>query len=251
MQRLSRVATLTARSTLLSLTGSDDESLKADEGIVSELVDCFIFNSSCSLFVSVLPSEKAKRLVREKRLTFSYQVGVHGLENSYRYLASLVLARLIGDVVDSIARANCTGETLTWTDDGCVKSYVGTTEALPISVKYSDENGAPLADEDSADKLGAPVWTESIWGVGGIRGRVFLEPSMMREVMIIVSGILVALAFAVLMYFIDLRSDILFNAVTPKLPAVKEPALTQHESTGVNSDATGTTLTGMTSTQGF
>ena len=52
---LGRVATLTARSVLRLTTGSDEgvDTLVADQEILADLVDCFIYDTNCTLFKSV------------------------------------------------------------------------------------------------------------------------------------------------------------------------------------------------------
>ena len=52
--------------------------------------------------------------LHDKKLAFSYYVGVMRSSNMYRQLSQLVLAYFIGNSDSSVAQANCTGQLYNW-----------------------------------------------------------------------------------------------------------------------------------------
>jgi len=210
---LGRVATLTARSVLRLTTGQDDEQLEADAAVVEDLVQCFIYDTNCTLFKSVLSSQSNVNSLNDKKLFFSYYVGVLRSSNMYRHISSLILAKFTGDFDHSIAKANCTGETLTWMlNDGnssCVRAYVSTTEASSPAVSNIGDNLLFEFDDEKAKD--SAVWTESVWSPNTLTARVFLIPSTSRQVSILLIGIVEFIFFLILMGFVSKRSHILFN----------------------------------------
>ena len=196
VKRLRKVATLTASAIYYQIQKkkpSKPQVHKADEQIVAQLVDCFIFDSNCSLFRDVVPDARNERNIREKKQDFTYFVGIHGHTNAYRFLATLILAHFIGeDVTRSsissknkdkyISRANCTGETLFWSlkKETCVRAYVGTTDALSPAAMDDDSYRKKYHRERNRDPAAAEVWAESVWEK--VEVRIFLVPSIAREV---------------------------------------------------------------------
>jgi len=209
---LTKVATLAARSVLKAATGSDDVELEADKDIVEELVDCYVFDTNCTLFKKVATDTHSVNLLNKKQYEFTFYVSVLRATNTYRFFTSLILAFFLGDKVE-VAKANCTGETHAWMmqggEGGCVRAYVGTTEASSPAISPIEANLLYSVDAEKA-KYSA-VWTESVWSQNTLTARIFLIPSTTRQAVILTIGLLEFILCLVLFYFVDKRSHILFN----------------------------------------
>jgi len=223
---LGHVATLTARSVLKLTTGQDDDKLEADSGIVEDLVECFIYDTNCTLFKSVLSSQDNVKSINDKKLFFSYYVGVLRSRNMYRQISSLILAKFTGDIDPTVSKANCTGELNIWMlldgNASCVRAYVGTTEAASPAIDNLADNFLFSFDDEKAKD--SAVWTESVWSPNTLTARIFLIPSMSRQITILLIGIIEFIVFMVLMSFVSKRSDILFNIDTATQEVLTEAA---------------------------
>ncbi|XP_033114468.1 nicastrin-like [Anneissia japonica] len=216
-EKLNDVATAVANA--LYVEAVDNASvvyqLEANINITSQLIYCFLYRPTCSLFQSVVDEENVASL---SKIPYQFYIGVHPTEAHRSPFASLVqklLASFIPlDINNKIKSEDCKNaegsELFDYTymqgpdrKGTCVKSATGFTVAVSPAF-VTDVDGFPQWKSEYYS-----TWTESAWQT--YTARLFLKPSRQQESLIFSLGMIVILISFPLVYIINLKSETLFS----------------------------------------
>ncbi|XP_022667749.1 nicastrin-like isoform X2 [Varroa jacobsoni] len=214
-----RVIVEKASNTIFRLAGSNnDESVKVNQTLIEDLLECFLVNASCSLFRSVV-NEQSKVLLRKEPLQL--YVGVGGVHIQTQ-IAYLVLASVSGEVVENITDM----KSCKLKKDGSEWSFewmfgpAPTKEQPGICVRHRVLLQAAVSpyfenpdNDDENDYAKYSTWTESVWSAS--RLELFVQASRRCELVAILSGIVILVVSSVLTFLVYRQADVIFEQASP------------------------------------
>ncbi|CAI9737672.1 nicastrin-like isoform X1 [Octopus vulgaris] len=214
---LTNISTVLAQTLFELGTGQKGSHIKANSSIVAELLYCYIRNSSCSIFHSVITSDYVKSF--EKFPEMNLYTGVRGNTSPLTLITEKLLAYFLGDKLNVTDRKSCTKQS-----NGIVKAnWMQGRDRQGLCViapTYLTDAISPAFIIDDYDWLSGKysTWTESIWDNDAMSVRVFLVPSNKLQAVTLFLGVLILCLSMVIVYFLNNRAEVIFPT-TSAFPA--------------------------------
>nr|XP_050847580.1 nicastrin [Vespula vulgaris] len=201
---LTKVAVTLAEVLYYNVTGHDasrTENLTWVEDLISEMLSCYLESANCNLFyASNSPG------IRLPNIILPLYVGIDRLPNTITILTARLFSFLTGENILDINESECYARNLEW-----INGYDLTGVCLNSTVNYSIAASPAFIINNYDMKSGIyPTWTESIWQT--INLRMFLKASAATERLSMILGSIVTSVSFLLVWFINVKADILFNS---------------------------------------
>ncbi|XP_043290145.1 nicastrin [Venturia canescens] len=174
--------------------------IKPVQDRVAEMLSCYLVSANCSLFrAAISPGSKLADQV------LSLYVGVTRSPNVATSLTGQLLVSLTGIKLPNMTASECSENRFSWMGGSnftglCINSTVNYTAAVSPAFIINDY------DMKSGQYS---TWTESVWSLLSVR--MFLKPSPATERLSIILGSTVASLSFLIVWFINSRSDMLFE----------------------------------------
>ncbi|XP_076277528.1 nicastrin [Lasioglossum baleicum] len=169
------------------------------ENHISQMLYCYLKSAKCKLFLAASPP--GAKLINQ---VLPLYVGVHKVLNTATTLTGQLLAFLTRQELN-LNETACYEKHLIW-----MAGYNCTGICINSTVNYSAAMSPAFIIDGYNMKLKTySTWTESIWETLSVR--MFLKPSEATQRLSIILGSVVAGMSFIVVWFIESRSDILFN----------------------------------------
>ncbi|XP_033325186.1 nicastrin [Megalopta genalis] len=166
---------------------------------ISEMLSCYLKSAKCKLFLAASPP--GAKLINQ---VLPLYVGVHKVLNTATTLTGLLLAFLTRQELN-MNETTCYEKHLIW-----MAGYNCSGICINSTVNYSAAMSPAFIIDGYNMKLKTySTWTESIWETLSVR--MFLKPPESTQRLSMILGSVVAVMSFILVWFIESRSDILFN----------------------------------------
>lgn len=213
---IKNVTEIVGKSIFTTITGRRyTEDYKFDVVLVNELLYCYLEDPNCKVHQAI------HKNLKWPKVPLNLYVGVERGENLATTVAALTLGWFTGEYAGP-GNVNCTNKPKNYAFryynmstsiydlniTNCYKVTMNTTKAVSPAFNISDYDW-------SSGKYS--TWSESTWA--DIGARMFLKPSPSQEHLTLALGCMSLLFSFVIMYFIKMRSHIIFQPI-----AVSEPA---------------------------
>lgn len=209
-QRIASLAT-TISNSVIKLLNSTANSTFSDNSetmdIVDELLYCYLESANCSMFRTIDSS------VSSMTTPFPMYVGVSHYTNTVTQITRYLMVSWLGEVVDNATTQDtCFGQSSDDTDPDAAKRprfFINSTcfDCPQVNLTEASSPAFIIPNYDwSSGKY--PTWTESVWQKYSVR--IFLKPSLLQEILTLISGILVVLISFAMVRFVNIKSDLIF-----------------------------------------
>ncbi|CAN7980301.1 unnamed protein product [Ixodes pacificus] len=207
---LTKVAAMVALAVFKEVTGRNAPEIQLQDFRVTELLECYLLNSSCSLFEEVRSQPSGQTMAR----SYPLYVGVDpngGNVNPSTTATRLLMAYLTGTHLENATKDDCSEAAKkdkpyhydwmhgTENQSGiCVKSITMLTMARSPAFEIGDVGSTEYS-----------TWTESVWDE--ISLQIFLMPSWQQEAATLSAGIAVFLVSLGVVFCLNKEAALLFT----------------------------------------
>jgi nicastrin len=209
--QIAKVSQVVSKAVFDIYTGTEDQNLVVDLELIKDLLECFTYNRTCSLFQKVGTKNMP---ASTQNSTFSLYVSVAG--NSMRQLyVSYVQHLLVYLTGEDVSDATTADECFAKRDSDLSNEYywmsgdngTGICKQAPT---FATSAISPAFDPNNPDwaSTNYSTWTESVWSHP--RVRIFLKPSATREWVTLAVGFVMMIVSFVVVYFVEKNSSSIF-----------------------------------------
>lgn len=195
-------------------THADIPSVEVNQSLIEDLLNCYLENSTCPHFQSVVNSHN-KGLLREKPYPLYVSVSPNGMVNQATILTYLSMARLTGSTVDNVTEGECSKQQKT--DYSFAWMYGDDANSTGICVKFLSAMHtarSPAYGDNQDARLKYSSWTESVWSQTEMN--MFVQPSRGYEITTLLTGIFIFIFSAILTLLVNKNADKVFEgSATP------------------------------------
>ncbi|CAL8146502.1 unnamed protein product [Orchesella dallaii] len=197
-RNMAALAATLANSVIELLSSPSEVKVEPDLETVDELLHCYLESANCSIFVELTGMKQIEQ-------PYATYVGVAMHLTSMSQVSKLVTSRYLGYLVDNITEDECwklqKDKGYYWMNESCYDiSHVNSTEA---------KSPAFLLDGYDWSSGKYSTWTESIWQSFTVR--IFIKPSLVHEIITLVSGILMLVFSMLVVRKVNEKADIIFQ----------------------------------------
>ncbi|GAB1601857.1 nicastrin-like isoform X1 [Argonauta hians] len=206
---LTNIASALAQTLYEEATGESGAHIRANSSIVAQLLYCYIWDSHCSFFHSVLNDEFIDMFKDFQEMDL--YSGVKGNAKPLLLITEKVLAYFVGDKVDVNDRDSCMKHS-----NGIVKANwmqgegeQGVCVAAPTFLTDAISPAFIIDDYDWHSGQYS-TWTESVWMNNAMSVRIFLTSSPSLQVLTLLLGLTLLVVSLAVVYMLVDKADIIF-----------------------------------------